>query len=78
MNAALAARLPAEMLDRVGQVEIGRRDGRFAKQSPQQLARGSDERLALPILVIAGHLADQHEARFPGAFAGNALRRALP
>ena len=78
MDSALAARLPAEMLDRIGQIEIGGLDAGFAKKLPQQFAGRSDEGLALPIFVVAGHLTDEHEASLAGAFAGDTLRRAFP
>src|SRR5438067_2064459 len=78
VNAPLTARLPAEMLDRVGQIEIGGRDAGLAKHVAQQLAGRTDEGLALLILLVARLLADQHQPRLVRAFAAHSLRRALP
>src|SRR5436190_17075235 len=78
VNAALSTRFPAEMLDRIGQVEIGRRDAGFAQQPPQQLAGWTDEGLSLLILVVTRLLADEHQSRLAGAFAADPLRCTLP
>src|SRR6185369_1355886 len=73
-----APRFPAEVLYRVRDLGVAGTKARFLHRAPQQSARGSDERLSLPVLVVAGLLADQHQACPSWALAGHALRRALP
>src|SRR6185369_3249893 len=75
---ALAARLPFEMLDRIGDVRGRGIDPRFAQESPQQLAGGADEGTADEVFLVARLLAHQQNGGVSAAFARDALRRPLP
>lgn len=75
VNAALAARLELEVFHGVGNVSIGEGDsGRF-KSPGEDLARGADKGMALPIFLIAGLLADDDDAGAARTLAENGLRR---
>ena len=78
MQTPLAARFPAEMLDRVGEIELGRRDARFRQRAPQEFTRRADERFSLLVFLVARLLADQHQARLARTFAGHPLRGSRP
>jgi hypothetical protein len=78
VDAALAARLPLEMLYRVGDEERASLQPCGRERRVEQRARGPDERPRAQIFLVAGLLADQHERRGGGAFAGNAMRRMRP
>jgi hypothetical protein len=78
VDAPLAARLEKEMLDGVRHVDAVGCDARFVEQRAQQSAGRPDERPALLILLVAGLLADEHQARVGRPFTGDALRRVLP
>src|SRR5262245_38232691 len=78
VDAPRAARLPAEVLHRVRQEHVAGCDVCRLDRSSQEAACRSDERLALPVFLIAGLLADQQEPRVTRAAARDALRRALP
>ena len=78
VQSALAARLPLEMLDRVGQEDFAARESRRLKALLQHCTRRSDERTTLQILVIAGLLTHEHDPGVCRPFAADRLRRVLP
>jgi len=76
--AALARRDPLEVLHGVGHVRLPAIDARRGERRRQQLARRADERVALPVLLIARLLADQEQRRVRQPFAEHRLRGPLP
>ena len=78
VDAPGAARLPAEMLDRIGDIDVVVWDAGIIQRPPQEKAGRTDERLALAVFLVAGLLAHQHEMRPSRAFAGHALSSPLP
>src|SRR5688500_3963334 len=78
VDAPLAARLPLEVLDDVGDVRKSPVDLRLVEGPVEQLAGGTHERAALAILIVAGLLADEHDLGLLGAFAEDGLRPGLP
>jgi hypothetical protein len=58
--AALAARGPFEVLDRVRQVNLFDSEAGLAEALTEQLAGGPDERLTCEIFAVAGLFAYQH------------------
>src|SRR5262249_41687735 len=73
VDAALAARLELEMLDRVGHigplaVEPGRR-----QRAVEDLSGRSDKRATGQILLVAGLFADKHQGRIGGTFSEYSL-----
>lgn len=77
MHAALAARLPFEVLDCVGHIDFLARDACFIERAIEHRACRTHERLALQILLIAGLLADDHQRRMTRTRARHRLRRVL-
>ena len=77
VDAALAARLPLEVLDRVGHVDGAAIDARLLEAAVEQPARRSDEGPALAVLVVARLLAHQHHAGARAALAEDGLGAAL-
>ena len=75
---ALAARLPAEVLDGVGQVDAAAIDARTFERVVEHASRRAHERPALDVLVVARLLADEREARLAGPLAEYDLRASLP
>ena len=73
VQAALAAQLPLEVLDRVGDVEVLAIDPRRLERAVEQASRRPDERQSLLVLLVAGLLADQHHARVRVAGAEHRL-----
>ncbi len=73
MDSALAARLPLEMLHRIGEVNFFAIDPRFLQSAIHDFSGRSDERFSGHVFMIAGLLADQHDWRFFGSFAENGL-----
>src|SRR5688500_20180492 len=64
MDAALAARLPLEVLHGVGDEHLAARDAGFLERAIEHAARRPDERLPRAILLIPGLLThDEHAAR---------------
>ena len=63
-------------LQNVRDVDLGARQSDRAQHRVQELPRAADERLALPILVGAGRLADHEQARVAPADAEHRLRAA--
>src|SRR5438034_9884676 len=78
VDAALAARLPLEVLDDVGDVDPRPVDARFDQRLVEQSAGGTDERAANEILAVARLLADEHHGRSLPPFAEHRLRAGLP
>jgi len=78
VQAPLAPAHPAEVLDGVGHVDAAARDAGGLQALVEDAAGGSDERLALDVLAVAGLLADQHHRGLPRAVAEHGLRRVLP
>lgn len=69
------AALPAlsEALDRIGHEELVTVQAGLAQRLVQQVARRADKGRALQVLLRAGLLAHQHDARVRGPLAGHAL-----
>ena len=78
MQAALAARLPAEVLHRVREIGLLASDARELERVVEHAARGADEGVALDVLVVARLLADEHEMRAARPLAEDGLRRLPP
>jgi hypothetical protein len=78
VDAALAARLPREVLHGVGHEHAAAIDPGFRQRAVEQLACGADERMSRDVLLVAGLLADEKDARALVAFPGHGLRRVLP
>src|ERR1700683_4728371 len=74
----LTARLPIEVLHRIGDEYFCPRDVRFSEQLIQYLARRPHKRASLAVLGIARLLAPQHNLRFAGTLARHRLSGALP
>ena len=77
VNPPLAARLPLEVLHRVGDVGLTPIDTGFLEGAIEQLAGRPDERPATQVLVVARLLTDEHDPRVSLAFAEDGLGRAL-
>jgi hypothetical protein len=77
MNPALAAGLPPEVLDRVGEVDVVALDATIGERLIQHMPGGANERMALLVLLVAGLLADEEERRVQAALAEHDLRRAF-
>lgn len=77
VKAALAARLPLEMLHRIGDVDEVAVDTGFDQTAVEQMAGRPDEGLAGQVLAIARLLADEDQTRMRIAFSENSLRRVL-
>src|SRR5688572_27072733 len=78
VQAALAARLPLEVLDRVGDVQVLALDARGLQRPVEQASGRPDERQALAVLLVARLLADQHDPGVGVAGAEHSLRRVGP
>ena len=57
----LALRPPPEVLDHVGAVGVRGLDARVGKGSLEHSSGRADERPALPVLLVAGLLSEQHQ-----------------
>ena len=77
VDAALAAGLPFEVLDRVGDVGVGTLDAALAQGAIQEVAGRADERVALLVLLVPGLLADQGQERVRAALAEHGRGRPL-
>ena len=73
VDAALAAPLELEMLDRVGDVGALAVDSRLRERAIEQLPGRPDERTPGQILLIARLLADEHDLRVERPFAEHRL-----
>src|SRR3954452_7433493 len=78
MHATLAARLPFEMLDGIGNVEFGAIEAGVHECTVKYCARGTDERMPFQIFDIAGLLANQDGAGARVAFAEYGLGGIAP
>jgi len=76
VDAALAALLELEVLDGIGDVDAVPIDAGLRHRPLQELAGRSHERPALPVLLVAGLLADEGDRSAEGTFAQNRTRRA--
>src|SRR5207244_7210728 len=63
VHAALASRLPLEMLHRVGDVGLAPVDARVGEALVEDAASGTDERVPLAVFAVARLLAHDHDAR---------------
>src|SRR3954454_12232920 len=77
MDAALAALLEVEVLDRVGDVDERAVDPGLDERLVEDPARRADERMTLAVLAVAGLLADEHRLGLRRPLAEDRLRRAL-
>jgi len=75
VDAPSAAQLELEMLDGIGDVDLAPIDAQLREGPLEELPGRADERAAAQIFLVAGLLADEHEAGPRGAFAGHRLRR---
>src|SRR5947208_12471059 len=69
----LAAHLMLEVLHRVGHEDLAARDSRILERLVENAAGGADERLAAQVFLVAGLLADQHDARALASFTRHRL-----
>ena len=67
-----------EVLDRVGEVHSPAVYARLFQRLVQQATRWPDERVSLPVFLIAGLLAYQHQLRRSGTFSEDRLGRVHP
>ena len=75
VEAALAHRLPLEVLHNVGDVNLFPVESFLFKAGIEQLAGGADKGMALEILLIARLFAYEHDASMFRSFAKDCLRR---
>jgi len=75
VDAALAAGLPLEVLDDVGDVRQLPVDARLLERLVEQPAGGPDERFARQVFLVAGLLADEDDLGLWRALAEDRLRR---
>src|SRR5690606_36878701 len=61
VNAPLAARLPLEVLDRIGDVHLLARNASLVERAIQQCAGWTDEGMALLVFLVAWLLAHEHQ-----------------
>src|SRR5258708_2247619 len=78
VDAALAPRLPLEMLDDVGNVNVAAVDAGGRQGLVQHRARRADKRAPFQVLFVAWLLANNHHARALAALAKDSLRAKLP
>jgi len=77
MLAPFALRLPFKMFDGIRDVDVVAGNAGFDQGFVEQSARGSDEGMALQVLLIAGLLADEDNFGVSRTFAEYGLRGAL-
>src|SRR6187401_1524723 len=78
VDAALPARHPFEVLDRVRHICVRPVDPDVRERAIEKTPRGTDERLAREVFLVAGLLADEHQRRCVGmAISEDGLRRAF-
>jgi hypothetical protein len=75
VQAPLAALDELEVLDGVRDVHVGAREPRLRQGRVEQRARWPDERVTLKILLVAGLLAHEQDARARWTLAEHGLRR---
>jgi hypothetical protein len=78
VDAALAARLVLEVLDGIGDVDEVAVDPGFREDGVEELSCRADEGLAGDVLLVAGLLADEDDARLLRAFAEDGLGGLAP
>ena len=78
VNPPLASRRPLEVLDHVGDVNQGAVDGRRFERLVQDLAGGTDEGPARPILLVAWLLTDHQDPGALGSLAEHGLGGSRP
>jgi hypothetical protein len=78
VDAALAARLPVEMLYGVRYVDFAPVDSGGDQRLIQHRSCGTDEGLPGEVFFVAGLLAYKHDFRVRGTFSENRLRSLLP
>jgi hypothetical protein len=78
VDAALAAKLPFEMLDGVGDVGLAAVDAGFFQGSVEELSGRPDEGAALLVFLVAGLLAEEEDFRMGGTFAEDGLGGVFP
>lgn len=80
MDAAFSAlrRFPFEMLDDVGDVDLGSVYTYFFEDLVQQTAGGADEGMAGAILGVSRLFADEHDAGRGRSFSEDRLSRVFP
>ena len=78
VQAPLAPGLPLEVLHRVRDVRLRAIDSGLVHGLVQDAAGGPHERVALPVLDVAGLLADEHNAGARVALPEDRLGRVLP
>ncbi len=61
VDAALAARLPFEMLDGIGDVDVVAIDAGVGEAAIEKKSGGADKRRAFAVFTVAGLLADEDE-----------------
>jgi len=78
VDAALPARLPLEVLDRVRDIDEVAIDARVFEAAVEEVAGGADERVAKAVLGVAGLFADKDEAGTGIPFAEDGLGGVRP
>lgn len=63
-----------EMLDRVGDIDVVRRDSGTFHRVMKQLSSWAYEWMAEPVFAVAGLLPNEHHSRADATFAENRLR----
>ena len=66
VDSSLAARLPVEVLHRIGQIDGCSIDAGLGERVIEHAACRPDKRVAGEIFVVAGLLADEHDGGAPG------------
>src|SRR5262249_11451034 len=78
VDTALGRPNELEVLDGVGDVDVDAGKARLPERAVEHFARGSDERRALEVLLIARLLSDEDSARGGRPFSENGLCRVAP
>ena len=74
MYSTFAPRLPFEMFDGIGHIDLRTIDPDLGKSLFHQTPRRSNERMPAQVFLVSGHLADEHNSRRNISFAENRLR----
>src|SRR5205085_5780207 len=78
VDAALAARLPLEVLHDVRDIDPPAIDPRIRERAIEKLACGADERATREVFLVARLLADEHQGGVAIALAEHRLGAPLP
>ena len=78
MQANFAARHEFEMFDRARDIDLLAIDAGLDQGAVEHMPRRTDERLAGEVFLVAGLLANQHDARVRRPFAKHSLGRIFP